>query len=140
MKAFTNLLIIAKKLRSATGCPWDRKQTIMTMSKYVREETDEILQAIRKKDYRNLEEEIGDVIFNLVMLTQIASEEKHFTMQGVLQRVEKKIKSRHTWVFGKDAMKVKTAADALKLWRENKLKANRKSSVSKKSKTNRAVS
>lgn len=122
MQAFDNLLTIAKKLRSPTGCPWDRKQTIASMSKYVEEEADEILQAIRKKDYRNLEEEIGDVMFNLVMLTQIASEEKRFNMQGVLKRVAKKIKVRHTWVFGRDAAKVKTAEDALRLWKENKLK------------------
>ena len=122
MKAFDNLITIAKKLRSPTGCPWDRKQTIATMSKCVEEETDEILEAIQKKDYRNLEEEIGDVMFNLVMLTQIASEEKRFTMSGVLRRIEKKIKARHTWVFGKDAAKVKTSEDALKLWKENKLK------------------
>jgi tetrapyrrole methylase family protein/MazG family protein len=122
MQAFTELLKIAKKLRSPTGCPWDRKQTIATMSKYVEEEADEILQAIQKKDYKNLEEEIGDVIFNLVMLTQIASEEKRFTMESVLKPNAKKIKARHTWVFGRDAAKVKTAEDALALWKENKKK------------------
>ena len=122
MKSFDNLLAIAKKLRGKNGCPWDKKQTIATMSKCVEEETDEILQAIQKKDYKNLEEEIGDVMFNLVMLTQIASEEKRFNMQSVLKRVGKKIKSRHTWIFGKDAGKVKTAEDALQLWKENKKK------------------
>ena len=122
MKRFQRLLDLAKKLRSLTGCPWDRKQTIRSLAESLEEEADEALEAIKKNDLVNLEEELGDLIFNIVMITQIASEGNKFKMDGVLKKIERKIISRHSWVFGPDRKKVKTAADALRLWKENKLK------------------
>lgn len=120
MKSFQNLLAITKRLRSPIGCPWDRKQTIQSLAKCLNEEAGEVLQAIKKRDYENLEEELGDLLLNIVMITQIAKEKKLFSMSGILAKITRKIKSRHTWVFGKDRKKVKTAEDALRLWRENK--------------------
>jgi uncharacterized protein YabN with tetrapyrrole methylase and pyrophosphatase domain len=122
MKQFQTLLDLAKKLRSPTGCPWDRKQTILSLAKSLEEESDEVLVAIRKKDFENLEEELGDLLFNIVMICQIADETKKFRMAGVLRKIEQKIIARHSWVFGQDRAKVKTAADALKFWHENKKK------------------
>ncbi len=122
MKTFDRLLAIARKLRSQTGCPWDRKQTIRSLTPKLEEETGEVLTAVRKHDYDNLEEELGDLLFNIVLLTQIASESGKFRMSGVLRKVEQKIIARHTWVFGSDKHKVKNAADALALWQENKIK------------------
>jgi len=122
MKNFDRLIDLAKKLRSPTGCPWDRKQTIRSLAKSLEEESDEVLSAIRKGDDANLEEELGDLLFNIVMITQIAVEEKKFRMSGVLRKIEQKIIARHSWVFGKDRKKVKTADDALRLWKENKKK------------------
>ncbi len=120
MQAFDKLIQIAKKLRSPTGCPWDRQQTIQSLAPKLEEEGDEVLAAVRKRDYENLEEELGDLLFNIVLITQIASESGKFRMSGVLKKVEQKIIARHTWVFGADKHKVKTAADALKLWKINK--------------------
>ena len=120
MKSFQKIVNLAKKLRSPTGCPWDRKQTILSLAKSLEEEADEVLAAIRKKDFENLEEELGDLLFNIVMIAQIASEEKRFRMAGILKKIERKIISRHSWVFGKDKAKVKNAEDALRLWKENK--------------------
>ncbi|MCF7836119.1 nucleotide pyrophosphohydrolase [Candidatus Gracilibacteria bacterium] len=122
MKTFDKLLSLAKKLRSSKGCPWDRKQTILSLAKSLEEESDEVLVAIRKKDFENLEEELGDLLFNIVMICQIAGETKKFRIAGVLRKIEQKIIARHSWVFGPDREKVKTAADALKFWRENKNK------------------
>lgn len=118
---FQNLLKIAAKLRSPDGCPWDRQQTIASLQKDFAEEAQEMNSAIAKKDYQNLQEEIGDVLFNLILMVQIAEEEKLFTIKEVLQDIEKKIIERHTWVFGDDKGKVKTAEDAIKLWKKNKL-------------------
>jgi len=112
MKSFTKLTNLARRLRSPRGCPWDREQTIASLAKSLEEEAQEVLAAIRKKDDRNLEEELGDLLFNIVMITQIASEEKKFKMSGVLRKIEQKIISRHSWVFGKDRAKVKNAEDA----------------------------
>ncbi|KKP37448.1 MAG: tetrapyrrole methyltransferase domain-containing/MazG-like protein domain-containing protein, dITP/XTP pyrophosphatase [Candidatus Peregrinibacteria bacterium GW2011_GWF2_33_10] len=118
MKEFQKLLDLVEKLRAPNGCPWDRKQTIESLAKCVKEEANEVLEAIEKKDYENLKEEIGDVILTLSMICQIAKENKLFDMQDCLKDVSKKIISRHTWVFGKD--KAETAEEALKLWKKNK--------------------
>jgi len=138
MKNFQKLLDLAKKLRSPTGCPWDRKQTIRSFSKSLKEESNEVLSAIRKGDNANLEEELGDLLFNIVMIATIATEKKKFRMSGILQKIEQKIITRHSWVFGKDRAKVKNAEDALRLWKENKnkiktVKTSRVEKVRKKS-------
>jgi len=120
--SFKDLQKLAEKLRSETGCPWDRKQTIASMLKHIEEETQEVCQAIENGDHENLKEELGDVLFQIIMISQIAKEQGYFEMDDVLKDIDKKIRSRHSWVFGKDKGKVKTAEDALKLWQENKEK------------------
>lgn len=124
----TPLLTLAKKLRKE--CPWDKKQKMKNIPPMLMEEAEEILQAIEKKDWENLKEEIGDVLFNLCLLIQMAEEKRLFTAQDVIDTSEAKIIERHTWVFGKD--KAKTAAEALALWKKNKQK-RKTSSSSKKS-------
>jgi len=119
-KVFKRLIKLAVQLRSPTGCPWDRKQTIFSLAPKIEEEGDELLEAVKKKDYPNLCEEMGDLLFNLLMVAQIAEEEKRFTLVDILQGIEKKIKSRHSWVFGKD--KAKTPEEAIELWKKNKEK------------------
>lgn len=115
---FQNLLDIAKQLRAEGGCPWDREQSIASMAPKLLEEGAEVLEAVEKEDWENLEEELGDVLFNIVMISQIASEEGKFDMSGVLEKVAEKLVSRHTWVFGEE--KAATAEEALALWTKNK--------------------
>jgi uncharacterized protein YabN with tetrapyrrole methylase and pyrophosphatase domain len=115
------LLQLAKKLRKE--CPWDKKQTLKTIPPMLIEETQEMIEAIEKKDWENMKEEIGDVLFNLCLLMQMAEEKKYFTAQEVMDAIEEKIISRHTWVFGGD--KATTAEEALKIWNKNK-KAEKK--------------
>jgi len=115
---FQNLLEIAAKLRAEGGCPWDREQSIASMSPKLLEEGQEVQEAVAKEDWENLEEELGDVLFNIVMIAQIASEEGKFDMGGVLEKIAEKLISRHTWVFGSD--KASTAEEALELWMKNK--------------------
>lgn len=126
MKNFDRLIALARRLRSPTGCPWDREQTFASLAVYLTEEVEEARQAIRKNDHENLAEELGDLLFNIVMLTQIASEKQLFKMGDVLRGVEKKIVKRHSWVFGADQKKVKTAEDAKRLWHQNKIKLHKK--------------
>ncbi|MFA6436495.1 MAG: MazG nucleotide pyrophosphohydrolase domain-containing protein [Candidatus Gracilibacteria bacterium] len=114
------LLSIAKKLRSPTGCPWDRKKTIENLLPDLLGEVKEVEEAIQKGDMKNLKEELGDVLFNMVLLCVIAEEEGKFTMDEVLKEIAEKIVSRHTWVFGKD--KASTPEEALALWGKNKAK------------------
>ena len=117
---FDKLVKLARFLRSKKGCPWDREQTLASLSKSVEEESQELIAAIQKKDHPNLKEEIGDLLFNLIMLSQIAEEQKLFKLKDTLKDIEQKILSRHTWVFGKD--KAKTAEEAIAIWKRNKQK------------------
>jgi len=119
-KTLKDLKILAEKLRSETGCPWDRKQTIASMLEYIDEEVSEVRIAIENGDHKNLKEELGDVLFQIVMIAQIAKENKYFDLDQVVEGIYKKIKSRHTWVFGKD--KAKTPEEALEMWKKNKEK------------------
>lgn len=119
-RTLKDLKILTQKLRSEKGCPWDRKQTIESMLKCFLDEVQEVKDAVRKKDYRNLKEELGDVLFQIAMIAQIAEEEKLFDMDGIMEDIHKKIVSRHTWVFGKD--KVNTPEEAIAQWQKNKQK------------------
>lgn len=112
------LLRLAKKLRGPKGCPWDKERVMADFPPLLIEESEEIKEAIAKADWENLQEEIGDVLFNLCLLMQIAEEEGHFTAKDVINSSSEKIISRHTWVFGKDT--AKTAEEALRLWKKNK--------------------
>ena len=89
------------------------------MAESMEEEAEEIQEAFKKKDWKNLREELGDVLFNIVLTAQIAEEEGKFTMKDVLKDIDKKIRIRHTWVFGKD--KAETPEEALEMWHKNKV-------------------
>jgi uncharacterized protein YabN with tetrapyrrole methylase and pyrophosphatase domain len=118
MASFKALQKLAKKLRSPTGCPWDRSRTMEDMAESIEEEAQEIQEAFKKKDWKNLREELGDVLFNIVLTAQIAEEEGKFTMKDVIKDIDEKIRTRHTWVFGKD--KANTPQEALEMWNKNK--------------------
>lgn len=126
MPQIKKLIELAKTLRSENGCPWDREQTLETVLKCVHDEVEELGEAVAKNDLQNLEEEVGDILFSLVLLVQIAGEESEksttskVNFKNVLDKIEEKIISRHTWVFGED--KAATAEEALTLWRKNKAK------------------
>ena len=117
---FKNLLEIAAKLRAEGGCPWDREQTIESMVPCLTKEAQEVVEAVEKKDWENLEEELGDVLFNIVMISSIAAEKRLFDIGTVMEKIAEKLISRHTWVFGQD--KAATAEEALALWLANKEK------------------
>lgn len=123
-KTLKDLCNLAKKLRSETGCPWDRKQTIASMLQYIENEVKEVSEAIKNADHKNLREELGDVLFQIVMIAQIAKEKGYFNIDQVVNDIYKKIVSRHTWVFGKD--KAKTPEEAIEIWKLNKLKEKNK--------------
>lgn len=118
MYDFHDLLEIIATLRSDHGCPWDRKQTFESLKKCLSDETEEVLQAVDNKDMDNLCEELGDVLLNLVMYSQIAGEQGAFTIQEVIDGVCQKMIRRHPHVFG-DA-KAGTPEEGLAMWNEIK--------------------
>lgn len=127
---FKNLLEISEKLRGPDGCPWDKKQTLDSLAPKVLEEAQELMEAVQKNDLENIEEELGDVLFTLIMMAQVAREEGKFDMGTAMEKVGEKFISRHTWVFGTD--KAGTPEAAVALWNKNKDKEKAQKSAKKK--------
>jgi MazG family protein len=108
------------RLRGPGGCPWDREQTLESLRGFVLEETYEVLDAIDRADHAALLEEIGDLIFEAVFLSQIASDEGRFTVSESLRAVRAKLVRRHPHIFGSHDTGVKTAGEVLAQWEQIK--------------------
>ena len=91
--------IIAHLRAPEDGCPWDKKQTHASLRTYLLEETYEALDALDKNDISSLKEELGDILLQILLHAQIASEEAEFTMADVLSGINRKIVYRHPHVF-----------------------------------------
>lgn len=88
------------RLRAPDGCPWDREQTHQTLRRHLLEEAYEVLQAIDADDAQALCEELGDLLLQVVLHSQIAVEAGEFSMAQIIARIDNKIKRRHPHVFG----------------------------------------
>jgi MazG family protein len=119
--AFARLVDTVARLRAPDGCPWDREQTIETLRPFVLEETYEVLEAIDRGDVEALREEIGDMIFEGVLLAQVCAERGDFTVADSVRSIADKLVRRHPHVFG-DAARAKTADEVLGRWEEAKAK------------------
>ena len=119
---YEELLQIVAELRSKHGCPWDRKQTHESMIKCLREESEEVIAAIENRDDENLCEELGDVMLQVLMHSQIAAEGNRFTIEDVVDMLARKLVRRHPHVFGDQ--KALTAEEGLASW--NAVKENEK--------------
>ena len=121
---YEDFLEIIKTLRSENGCPWDREQTHMSLRPCLMEESAEVLAAIRileeTGNAENLREELGDVLLQVVMHSQIAREEGLFTMEDVIDEVATKMVRRHPHVFGD--VEVSGSGQVLENWEEIKKK------------------
>ena len=115
------LLEVVSVLRSEKGCEWDRSQTHETLKKCLTDEAQEVLDAIDNKDDENLCEELGDLLLQVVMNAQVASERGAFTFKDVLQVLVDKLIRRHPHVFG-DEERPTTPEESLALWRKVKEK------------------
>ena len=108
------------RLRSKDGCPWDIEQTHQTLRPYLLEETYEVLEAIDKKDYNHLKEELGDLLLQVVFHSQIASDDNTFTINDVISGISEKLIRRHPHVFGDKV--IKTAEEQTIHWEKIKKK------------------
>lgn len=122
--SFKKLVDIAATLRGPEGCPWDQSKTLPDLQKDFMEEAEEVRQALEKKDWPNLKEELGDIMFNIILMALIAEEKGLFTMKELLDDIQAKLVSRHTWVFGND--KAFTPEEAIALWNKNKAAERKK--------------
>ena len=98
--AFRELCEVVARLRSPTGCPWDREQTLATIKPFTLEETYELLEAIDSNDDAAIVEELGDVLLQVVLDSQIAADEGRFELTDVIAGLTKKMINRHPHVFG----------------------------------------
>lgn len=105
MYTFEDLKNIMKELRSDHGCSWDRAQTHETMKKHLVEECGEVLEAIDNRDTENLCEELGDVLFQIMIHSEIEKEQGNFTVDDVIDGICQKMVRRHPHVFGSAEMR-----------------------------------
>lgn len=101
-------------LRSPKGCPWDRKQTHVSLIKYLREEARELEQALKGGEWHEIEDELGDLLLNIFLHARIAEEKGLFTIEDVARSQVLKLRRRHPHVFSNK--KFKTAAQVKKNW------------------------
>lgn len=119
MYTFQDLIDITAKLRSDQGCPWDRAQTHESLKKCLEEESGEVLDAIDNKDMENLCEELGDLLFQVMIHSQIAQEEGAFSIGDVVDGICQKMVRRHPHVFGD--VTIHSVEEGLALWNQIKL-------------------
>jgi tetrapyrrole methylase family protein/MazG family protein len=93
------LIRTVQELRGENGCPWDRRQSGTSLLKYLHSEYEELVEAIQKDDFVNICEELGDILYNIVMISQIHEERGHFTTEQVVASINEKLIRRHPHVF-----------------------------------------
>jgi tetrapyrrole methylase family protein/MazG family protein len=120
---FQQLVGIMARLRAPDGCPWDREQTFDTIKPYTLEETYEVLDAIDRRDWNGLAEELGDFLLQAVFYAQMASEQNLFRIDDALEAINQKLLRRHPHVFGDET--AQTAGDVKKIWGEVKASEKR---------------
>jgi len=121
---FERAVSIMARLRGPGGCPWDREQTFDSIKPYTLEETYEVLEAIDNRDWDELPGELGDLLLQVLFYSEMAQEEKRFSINDVLERLSTKLVSRHPHVFG--GVTAKTSADVLRNWEALKAEEKRK--------------
>jgi XTP/dITP diphosphohydrolase/ATP diphosphatase len=94
---------IMARLRAPGGCPWDREQNFDSIRKYTLEETYEVFDAIERRDFPHLAEELGDLLLQVLFYSEMAANEGHFTIADVLDHLNNKLVRRHPHVFGDEA-------------------------------------
>jgi MazG family protein len=134
---FAESATIMARLRAPGGCPWDREQSFDTIRKYTLEETYEVFDAIERRDFPHLAEELGDLLLQVLFYAEMAANEGHFTIADVLDHLNRKLVRRHPHVFGEEASRVAgneavvdaavegSAAKVLRNWEEIKTAENK---------------
>ena len=120
MDKFDKFVEIIATLRGENGCPWDKKQTHDSLLQFLFEETNEVADTIVSKDYKHLQEELGDLLLQIVLHSQIAKENSEFTISDVIDSISEKMIRRHPHIFA--GVKVNSEDEVNQLWEEIKKK------------------
>lgn len=121
---FSKLLDLMKTLRSKEGCPWDKEQTHKSLKSCLVEETCEVLDAIDKRKPKLLQEELGDLLYQVIFHSQIAKERNRFDINDVIENINTKLIERHPHVFGNE--KIKSSKKVVEHWNKRKFKEAKK--------------
>ncbi len=114
LSQFATLVDIIAKLRAPDGCPWDRKQTHASLRENLLEECYEVLEALDEGDSGKLRDELGDLLMQVILHTQIATEAGEFELGDVVKGINTKLIHRHPHIFG--SQKVKDADEVALNW------------------------
>ena len=127
---FEQSVAIMTRLRAPDGCPWDREQSFDSIRKYTLEEAYEVFDAIERRDFPHLAEELGDLLLQVLFYAEMAANDGYFTIADVLGHLNNKLVRRHPHVFGDEASKAAgnraevetagTSAEVLRNWDEIK--------------------
>ena len=119
--SITKLLKVMQQLRDPKdGCEWDKLQTHESLIPFLEEESQEVIEAIKKNDPENLKDELGDLLLQIIFHSQIAEENKFFKFDDVVKSISEKLIRRHPYVF--DKKQKHTAEQQAALWKEIKEK------------------
>jgi uncharacterized protein YabN with tetrapyrrole methylase and pyrophosphatase domain len=115
-KALDQLKSVVARLRSPQGCPWNREQTHASLIPFLREESAELAAALEGGRWHEMEDELGDILFHVMLHARIAEEMGLFTLEDVARSQALKLQRRHPHVFARDRM-FKTAGEVLEHWK-----------------------
>ena len=117
-KKFDRFIDIVRELRSENGCPWDKEQSPDSLKRYLLEETQEAIEAINNNNQQHIKDELGDILYVIVLLAQIHNEVNAFDIGDVIDSITDKMIRRHPHVFNDE--KIETVAELRKKWLEIK--------------------
>lgn len=122
LRHIESLVEIVARLRSPQGCPWDRKQTHESLTQYAIEEVHELVEVLEtppgEARDQNMKEELGDVLFQVLLHSQLAAERGAFTLEEVIETLAQKLIRRHPHVFGDEV--ISDPGDVAARWEELK--------------------
>src|SRR6185436_1696779 len=125
---FDDLIQLRKKLRSPDGCPWDREQNYASLAPMLLEEAYEAFEAVeeaREGNPKELRDELGDLLFQIVFYAQVAQEKGDFSINDVTESIHSKMVRRHPHVFGD--VSAEDSATVLRNWETMKAEERRSS-------------
>jgi MazG family protein len=117
--AFNELISIMARLRGPNGCPWDKHQDHVSLLPHLFSEADEFKQAVQKEDWKNMEEELGDLLLQIVFHSRLAEESGRFSIVDVINGINQKLIRRHPHVFS-TSKKLSTPEEVTQQWEEIK--------------------
>jgi len=123
LQAFSRLLDIMDDLRAQ--CPWDKKQTIHSLRNLTIEETYELTDAITREDWKDIREELGDILLHMIFYSKIGEEQQQFSIADVLHAQSEKLIHRHPHIYGD--VKVQDEEEVKRNWEQLKLKEGKRS-------------